>query len=162
MSHVFSDVNRECSVRHVCVRCASLSLTHTHIHTQVGALTTPVLMGGLAAPFFAYVITMVPLPSPLPPTPPLLPQPLLCPSRPPRRPPSPTPASSCTSLLSIMQHQTSDTVLSHTTHTRTHTHTSLVRNTSSFHPRLCTSPPLLLLFTPSSLALVYACHSRIG
>jgi len=149
-----------------CAMCAvCLSLTHTHIHTQVGALTTPVLMGGLAAPFFAYVITMVPLPFPLPPTPPPLPPPLLCPPLPPPRPPSPTPASSFTSLLSIIQHQTSDTVLSHTTYAHTHTnthHTSPVRTTSSFHPRLCTSPPLLLVFTPSSLALAYACHSRIA
>jgi len=29
-----------------------------HLGWKVGALTTPVLMGGLAAPFFAYVITM--------------------------------------------------------------------------------------------------------
>eukprot|EP00802_Teleaulax_amphioxeia_P005184 Tamp_05188.p1 GENE.Tamp_05188~~Tamp_05188.p1 ORF type:complete len:579 (-),score=160.89 Tamp_05188:1307-2875(-) len=29
-----------------------------HLGWRVGALTTPVLMGGLAAPFFAYVITM--------------------------------------------------------------------------------------------------------
>jgi len=146
-----------------CAMCAvCLSLTHTHIHTQVGALTTPVLMGGLAAPFFAYVITMVPLPFPLPPTPPPLPPPLICPPRPPPRPPSPTPASSFTSLLSIMQHQTSDTVLSHTTyaHTHTHIHPSFVPPLPS--TRLCTSPPLLLLFTPSSLALAYACHSRIA
>ena len=130
-----------------CAMCAvCLSLTHTHIHTQVGALTTPVLMGGLAAPFFAYVITMVPLPFPLPPTPPPLPPPLICPPRPPPRPPSPTPASSCTSLLSIIQHQTSDTVLSHTTyaHTHTHTHTYIPR---SYHLFL---PPALVYLPPPS------------
>ena len=30
-----------------------------HLGWRFGALTTPVLMGGLAAPFFAYVITQV-------------------------------------------------------------------------------------------------------
>ena len=65
---------------------------------------------------------------------------------------------SFTSLLSIMQHQTSDTVLSHTTHTHTHTHTSLVRTTSSFLPCSCTPPPVSVSYLSHIYLVSYLSH----